>query len=348
MGTLFAQRRSLWSPTHYGMIWDILRFNRACKRDLARDSFAELTVDEYLQAHALGCAFRDRYLLPMAAAIWSCPPATMGGFPARSLAAFFYNHGLLDLANRPQWRTVVGGSHTYVRRMVQSLGEAVRTNSEVVRITRSDRDVSLTLADGTRQAFDQVVLAGHADQSLAILSDPTAEERALLSRFAYQANRAVLHSDTRLMPKDRKVWSSWNYLARTDSAARAASGVSVTYWMNRLQGLKTDQPFLVSLNPLSEPAPERVHAEMTYEHPVFDRAAMAAQGRLAELQGRRRTWFCGSYFGYGFHEDALRSAMTVAAALGAAPVWARPQPGEASAPRGPLRTPGLVIQPQES
>ena len=321
IGSLYAQRRNLFSPTHQGMVWDILRFNRACKRDLAENSFGHVTVDQYLEKKRLGSTFRDRYLLPMAAAIWSCPTQTMGAFPAASLARFFANHGLIDLYDRPQWRTVVGGSHRYVRRLLNDLGTAVRTQTAVKQVERLEAGVELTLIDGSRHRFDEVVLAGHADQTLALLADPSPRERAFLSRFSYQDNSALLHTDERLMPRDRRVWSSWNYLAHDLQAAPANSNVSVTYWMNRLQGLQTKRDYFVTLNPLTEPRPESIVAEIAYEHPIFDTEAMATQTRLNSLQGCRNTWFCGSYFGYGFHEDALSSAITVARALGVEPAW---------------------------
>jgi predicted NAD/FAD-binding protein len=276
----------------------------------------------------------------MAAAIWSCPVATMGQFPAASLARFFRNHGLLDLGGRPVWRTVTGGSHSYVKRMLRDLPGAVRTGCGVVGIRRDSRGVTLKLADGSEQVFDQVVLATHADQALGLLSDPTSLERTLLTRFGYQTNRAVLHSDPELMPRNRRVWSSWNYLAQSGRRNVDTDRVSVTYWMNLLQGLDTERPLFVSLNPLREPQPATVIAEMSYEHPVFNHAAVAAQPRLAELQGRQRTWFCGSYFGYGFHEDALVSALAVAQAFGVAPPWLAPAAAAAPAARGAL-LPGL-------
>lgn len=330
LATLFAQKRNLASPRFLRMLKDILRFNRAAKRRLADDSLGSLTVGELFDELGLGKAFRHHYLLPMAAAIWSCPVARMLEFPAASLLRFYENHGLLNLVDRPQWRTVAGGSHRYVSRMLPALAGGVRTRNPVRAVRRLGREVELTLADGSRERFDQVVLACHADESLALLADASPTERALLSAFAYQANRAVLHSDVRLMPRRRAVWSSWNYLAETADARLADPRVSVTYWMNRLQGLSARRDYLVSLNPLREPEPALVHAEFEYHHPVFDAQAMAAQRQLAQLQGRSNTWFCGSYFGYGFHEDALRSGVAVAQALGVDPGWSVPSPAVAA------------------
>jgi predicted NAD/FAD-binding protein len=337
LDTLFAQRRNLASPAFLRMLADILRFNRTCKRRLAEDSFGTQTLGEFFDELRLGQAFRHHYLLPMAAAIWSCPVAQMQAFPAASLARFYENHGLLNLTERPQWRTVVGGSEQYVKRMLGSFPGQVHADSPVRTVRRHDDGVELSLTDGSRQQFDEVVLACHADQALALLADASPTERTLLGAFSYQANRALLHSDTQLMPHRRAVWSSWNYLAQSSGPRLADSRVSVTYWMNRLQGLQASRDYLVSLNPLREPDPALVHAEFEYEHPVFDSAALAAQQQLGQLQGRRHTWLCGSYFGYGFHEDALRSGVAVAVALGVDPGWAAaPQPSLSKASVAPL------------
>lgn len=322
LATLFAQRGNLGSPAFLGMLADILRFNRACKARLQRGGFAGDSLGEFLDALRMGHAFRHHYLLPMAAAIWSCPVGRMLDFPAESLARFFSNHGLLNLADRPQWRTVVGGSQRYVQRMLDEFPGRVHTASPVAAVSRGQDEVVVELGDGRRERFDQAVIASHADQALAMLADPTPSERSLLSAFAYQPNRAVLHSDPMLMPRRRAVWSAWNYLAEDERARLADPQVSVTYWMNRLQGLDCTRDYFVSLNPLREPDHTAVHAEFEYHHPVFDARAMAAQQELARIQGRLNTWYCGSYFGYGFHEDALTSGIAVASALGAAPDWA--------------------------
>jgi predicted NAD/FAD-binding protein len=338
LNSLFAQRSNLLSPPFLVMVWDILRFNRLCKRLLREDGFGDLTLSDLLRRERLGDRFRDHYLLPMAAAIWSCPPRTMLSFPAASFARFFANHGLLDLRNRPQWRTVIGGSHTYVNRILSDLGPDARCGDPVVRVARREGAVDVTLASGERQEFDQVVLACHADQALALLGDPSPAESDILSRFRYQPNRALLHSDKELMPDSRRVWSSWNYLASTDNGR--VESVSVTYWMNRLQGIPGPTQFFVSLNPLVDPCPERLIAEMTYHHPVFDQAAMNAQDRLGELQGRDRVWYSGSYFGYGFHEDALRASVQVAEALGVQAPWLASRP--AKEPTSPIATSSIA------
>jgi predicted NAD/FAD-binding protein len=336
LNTLFAQRRNLLNPTFLRMLADMLRFNRRCKQLLDGSGFDGLSLGEFLDRERLGQGFRAHYLLPMAAAIWSCPTRTMMEFPAESLARFFANHGLLNIVDRPLWRTVVGGSHAYVERMLDDIGREQVVMDGVTRVTRRDDGVELRLDSGAATRFDKLVMACHADQALALLEQPSSDEARLLSRFRYQPNRTYLHTDTALMPKRRRVWAAWNYLAadRTDSSSERA--VSVTYWMNRLQGLASKQDYLVSLNPLRPPTPDHIVAEMSYDHPVFDGAAMAAQRELHSLQGRDRIWFCGSYFGYGFHEDALRAATDAAGLLGADTGWltgaADPVTGSLSAP----------------
>jgi predicted NAD/FAD-binding protein len=346
LNTLYAQRRHLISPRFQRMLWDLLRFNRLAKRLLKvagaapqavssglhwpeEDTLAPPRVEtlgEFLARERFSSAFRDHYLLPMAAAIWSCPCQTMLEFPALSLMRFFYNHGLLEITNRPAWRTVTGGSRCYVEKILTALGEAARLQAKAVKIVRRPQGVTVVLEKGGQEQFDQVVIATHADEALTLLADPEPLERRLLSAFRYQQNRALLHTDPVLMPKRRRLWASWNYLARQGSdAAHFIPGVSVTYWMNRLQDLADDTDYFVSLNPLQEPAPGRVIKEVSYAHPVFDEQAMAAQRYLSKIQGQGKVWFAGSYFGYGFHEDGLRSAMAVAAALGVAAPWQEPR-----------------------
>ncbi len=313
LDTLFAQRGNLFKPAFLGMVRDILRFNRLAQRALDGAPNVQ-TLGEFLVAQRLGDAFREHYLLPMAAAIWSCPTDTMLRFPFISFARFFANHGLLQVVSRPLWRTVVGGSREYVQRLVAEQRFELRLNHPVRTVVRE--------ADGVRvdgEGFDAVVLAAHADQSLVMLQDASSLERELLGAFAYQANSTWLHSDATLMPRSRKVWASWNYLGW--SADNATRHVAVSYWMNRLQGLPRTSPLFVTLNPPLPPAADKVHGHYTYHHPVFDQAAMQAQQRLFSLQGQRQTYFCGSYFGYGFHEDALRSAVEVAAQFGIRPPW---------------------------
>jgi predicted NAD/FAD-binding protein len=320
LNTLFAQRGNLVSPAYWGMLRDVLRFNRDARRSLRTGDAEGLSLGAYLARGGYGTRLADHYLLPMAAAIWSCPTQTMRDFPAVGFLHFFRNHGLLDLVDRPQWRTVVGGSRRYVERLYADLPCSAHAGTPVVRVQRASSGVRVLTADGAEHLFDAAVLACHADEALRLIDSPRPAETAVLSKFGYQENRTILHSDAALMPRQRRVWSSWNYLAAT--GASGTERVSVSYWMNRLQGLPGSRQFFVSLNPLREPRPESVVAELSYHHPVFDAEAMRAQGLLGQLQGRDRLWFCGSYAGYGFHEDALASAVGVARLLGAEAPWA--------------------------
>jgi predicted NAD/FAD-binding protein len=324
LATLFAQRSNLFNARHYRMLASIVQFNRDAKRLLQDAAANPASIDEFIAAGGYGETFRNRYLLPMAAAIWSCPVETMASFPAASLARFFANHGLLDLRNRPQWRTVCGGSHEYVKRMLQPLQGNSTCQDPVTAVRRSANGVTVHAEKSGATSFDAVVFACHADQALQLLDSPTAREHSVLSAFRYQRNRAVLHSDEELMPRRKTVWSAWNYL--TSEGRRGTDAVSVSYWMNCLQRLEQAPPLFVTLNPLREPRAARVIAEMAYDHPVFDRQAVAAQERLTSLQGDNGIWYCGSYFGYGFHEDALRSAVDVAHRLGVEVPWGHATP----------------------
>ena len=327
LNTLFAQRKNILDLEFLTMLKEILRFNGQCKRLLKLGGFDETTLGEFLERHAYKRCFRDHYLLPMGAAIWSCPTEQMLTFPIASFARFFDNHGLLNLTDRPQWKTIRGGSWSYVKQLSSDLRGSIHTRSPVSGISRSTQGIEVQLQDGNSRLFDAVVMASHADESLSLLRNPNDRETRLLSRFIYQANQAWLHTDARLMPRSREVWSAWNYLAHDDASGGGRS-VSVTYWMNRLQRLQAQRDYLVSLNPLQEPDPDRVIARMTYHHPLFDGAAMRAQRALHQIQGRDRIWYCGSYFGYGFHEDALQSAVEVAQCLGAPIPWRHRLTGE--------------------
>lgn len=333
LNTLFAQRKNLLNPRFLRMIREILRFNREGRRLLSQRKVPQVTLGGYLISEGYGPGFRDDYLLPMAAAIWSCPTHRMLNFPLESFLNFFSNHGLLDLTGRPQWRTVKGGSREYVRRMLQDLPEHTQVNSQVVAVERRKDSVRIVTQDGAEAFFDQVVFGCHADETLRILQDPSEDETSLLGAFSYQANRTIFHTDTRLMPKLRRVWSSWNYLAHQPNASIPAGKVSVTYWMNRLQSLDESRNYLVSLNPLEEPRDELIIQEIGYRHPMFDQRAMDAQTQLHRIQGQDRTWFCGAWTGYGFHEDGLKSALRITQAMGISPPWATAETGaEASLP----------------
>jgi predicted NAD/FAD-binding protein len=250
----------------------------------------------------------------MGAAIWSTAVEDVGDHPATAFIRFFQSHGLLKITDRPQWRTVVGGSREYVRRIAEPLAGRIRLGSGAAAIQATGSGVLVRDRSGAVQRFDHVVVAAHADQALALIENPTVQERRLLGAFRYARNDAVFHSDASLMPRRRRAWSSWNYLCRPDDDGGAA--VCVTYWMNRLQGLDPGRDFFVTLNPIREPRADSVHRRLVYDHPVYDTAALAAQAELWRLQGQRGIWFCGSYFGAGFHEDALQSALAVAEAVG--------------------------------
>ncbi len=308
---LFAQRRNIASPRFWAMLTDLLRFYRSAPRDLPR--LGEMSLADYLDLNGYGEAFREDHLFPMAAAIWSTPTAQIGAYPAAAFIRFCANHGLLKLVNRPVWRTVEGGSRVYVERLRQQFRGRVVAGNPVVQVEPRPHGVRLRAADGGEQMFDEVVLATHADQALAMIAAPTVEEARLLGAFGYSRNLAVLHGDAGHMPQNRAAWAAWNYLCEGRGPSRK---LSVTYWMNALQGLPAQIPLFVTLNPLTPPNPSTVVSQHVYEHPVFDVAAMAAQRELWRLQGRRNLWFCGAYFGAGFHEDGLQAGLAVAEAIG--------------------------------
>lgn len=323
LATVFAQKRNLLSPAFWGMLKDILRFNREATAALRRGGIPG-TLREFLDHGGYGRAFRDWYLLPMSAAIWSCPPDRMLDHPAEVFLRFCHNHGLLQIADRPRWRTVVGGGREYVKRLLAGIGD-VRLGTPVRDVLRGDDCVVLRSSEGTA-VFDDVVLATHSDQSRRLLTDADAEESALLGAVRYQDNEAWLHTDADLLPRARDAWSAWNYLAGHETAGNRP--VAVSYLINRLQPLPCRTPVIVTLNPLQPPRAETVLRRMSYAHPVFDTAAVEAQRRLPIIQGRRRTWYCGAWTGHGFHEDGLRSAVTVAEAFGVEVPW---QPVRAAA-----------------
>ena len=308
---LFAQWRNLFRPRFWSMLRDLVRFYREAARDVA--DLGDMSLGAYLDSRGYGHAFRDDHLYPMAAAIWSTPAIDMPNYPAAVFIRFWENHGLLQLSGRPPWRTVEGGSRAYVERLTQSFGDRIRTGQPVRSVRRLPDGVEITAGNGDPQRFDHVVIATHADQALRLLADPDPQERAILGAFKYQPNDTILHTDPALMPKRRRVWSSWNYLS---GAANGASALSVTYWMNPLQSLVSERPLFVSLNPIQQPDPALVIRRDLYEHPVFDAGTRIAQGELWSLQGVRNTWFCGAYFGAGFHEDGIQAGLAVAEQLG--------------------------------
>ncbi len=306
--SLFAQKRNVFNRRFWSMLGDIRRFYAAAPKHIGE--MAGITLGAYLDAHGYGAPFREDHLYPMAAAIWSIPAREVEQYPAAAFTRFCENHGLLKIAGRPLWRTVRGGSREYVRKLTAPVNGRVYLTAPVRRVTRKPDGVAVSWADG-EERFDHVVIATHADQALGMLADPSESERNLLGRFRYARNETILHGDERLMPKLRSVWSSWNYLA-----SDADAPLSVTYWMNRLQAIPMTTPLFVTLNAGTPPREDRVYRRFSYEHPIFDLAAIEAQRDLWSLQGVRRTWYCGAYFGAGFHEDGLQAGLAVAEQLG--------------------------------
>jgi len=309
---LFAQPRNLFSPKFWAMLRDVRRFHRTAPIDLPALEHSLASLGAYLAERGYCEAFRHAHLLPQAAAIWSSSVAQMASYPAAAFIRFYKNHRLLEIDMKPNWRTVQGGSRTYVRRLAEAFRGRTVTGDPVVHVIRSASDTRVVRQSGQSESYDQVLLATHSDQALALLDQPTPDERRLLGAIAYQPNLAVLHRDASLMPRRRAAWAAWNYLGHSRDGEGAGG---VTYWMNRLQGLP-GPPLFVSLNPTTPPRPETVIRSEVYEHPVFDGTALAAQRELWSLQGVRRTWFCGAWFGSGFHEDGLQAGLAAAEALG--------------------------------
>jgi uncharacterized protein len=309
---LFANRRHLLTPTFHRMVSDLVRFNRAARELLsAREERSRVSLGQWLEDHAFSRMFIDRLIVPQAAAVWSADPAQMWSFPARFLAEFFDHHGMLGLRGRPRWRTVTGGSHRYVEALTRPWRDRMRLNTPVRAIRRLEDRVEVTCAGGMHEEFDAVVLAVHADQALALLADPSPREHDLLSAFPYQPNEAVLHTDTALLPRRRRAWASWNYHLLDEPPGRA----TVTYHMNRLQSLRCAEQYCVTLNRTAAIDPGRVVRRIGYAHPVYTAAGVGAQARHDEISGVHRTFYCGAYWGWGFHEDGVVSGRRVAAQL---------------------------------
>ncbi|HVK33819.1 MAG TPA: FAD-dependent oxidoreductase [Burkholderiaceae bacterium] len=317
LGGLFAQRRNLVSPRFWSMLTDILRFNRLANALARHEAELDEPIGDFLDRHRFGTAFRDGYFLPMIGCIWSCPTDQMLRFPVGTMVRFCHNHGLIQLTDRPQWHTVRGGSASYVRRIVAGLADA-RLATPVRALRRLPPGVGsagvMLHTDQGAERFDEVVLATHTDQSLALLVDADADERAVLGAIRYQPNRVLLHTDASVLPKRRRAWAAWNY-ERAADRSREDAAVCLHYLINRLQPLPWRQPVIVSMNPARPLRDDAVLGEWTYAHPVFDHAAVAAQRELPRIQGRSHVWFCGAWTRYGFHEDGLMSGQGVADAL---------------------------------
>lgn len=310
--TIFSQPRNLIRPRFLRMLGDIRRFNASARRLLDEPENLGYTLEEFLEGGDYSSAFVEWYLVPMGAAIWSASPAEFLQFPAAAFIRFFDNHGLLGIRDRPQWRTVQGGSHQYVRAITASLGPRLRLATPVRAVSRRDVGVDVTTDDGVEK-FDHVILATHADQALALIESPSNLEREILSSIRFCVNEATLHTDGRLMPRRRRARASWNW--RHHDGARAAT---LTYDLSRLEGLLTPQPVYLTLNQANAVDPTKVLARMSYRHPIFDSAAMIAQRRHGEIDGRDRISYAGAYWGYGFHEDGARSAVIACRSLDAA------------------------------
>ena len=326
---VFAQRRNLLSPSYLWMLRDILTFNQQSVADAAAGKLVGLTLAEYFRQRHFAPRLLTDYLAPMGAAIWSAPSSEIMDFPAENFVAFFSNHRLLQY-DRPVWRTVKGGSARYVEKLTADFRDQIRFGCAVTSIARTAHGVIVNHSHGKATTYDHVVIASHSDQALAMLSDADECERSILGAIGYSPNTVYLHRDPSLMPKRRHAWASWNFL-RWPREGTAENDVSVTYWMNRLQQIDNDKPLFVSLNPPFAPAPELTFGKYICEHPQYNAAAFAAQKRLSEIQGRRHTWFCGAWTGYGFHEDGLRSGLAVAEALGATVPWRSRSPELAEA-----------------
>jgi uncharacterized protein len=319
INSLFAQRRNLVRPSFLRMVRDILRFNREAPA-LLDDAASTLTLEQYLGRQGYSRYFVDHYIIPMGAAIWSSRPLDMLHFPARYFVEFFSNHGFLSVDDRPTWRVIQGGSREYMKRLSAPLARGIRLSTPVASIQRQPHQVAVRTRAGDVEHFDQVFLACHSDQALRLLSDPSAEESAVLGAIGYQANEALLHTDERLMPRRPLARAAWNYHLPIEQYER----VTVTYNMNILQTLRAPVQFMVTLNRSADVDESRVLRRFVYDHPVYTTAAVAAQARHAEISGVRRTHYCGAYWGYGFHEDGVNSALAALSIFNQQ--WAHAQP----------------------
>ena len=309
---LFANPSLLLSATYLKMLVDVVRFGRQGRRILAGAGDPAVTIAQFLSEERFSQTFARYYLMPMVSAIWSSGTELAADYPRDALLRFLDNHGLLQVTGQPEWRTVVGGSHSYIGPLTRPFHDRICLGHGVEKVIRGANDVEVVLDDGSMHSFDHLVIAAHADQALAMLAEPSPEEAELLGRWRYSVNDTWLHTDTALMPRRAAAWASWNY-HMTDASRESAS---LTYHLNRLQGLDEDHEYLVSLNPETEPVPESVIRRMSYSHPIFTRQSVETQSELQRINGRNRTHFCGAYFGNGFHEDGLASAVAVADDLG--------------------------------
>ncbi len=331
LNTLFAQRKNIFRFSYWRMLRDIAKFYHQAPIWVQRHPDSRVTLGRFLQHYKYSDAFIHNHLIPMGAAIWSTPADKMLEFPASTFIHFCENHGLLKIRNRPTWRTVDGGSREYVERLTADFKEKINIGEKVSHVLRGKDSATVTTTkDGETQiySFDHVIIATHGDEALRLLQNPSTEEQDVLSGFKYSQNQTYLHTDRHLLPQKKRVWSSWNYMTnQKDDQTK----VSVTYWMNRLQKLDSQTDYFVSLNPLQKPKPDTIIKEMVYYHPQFDGTMIAAQKKLHTIQGINRTWFCGSYAGYGFHEDALCSGLAIAKAFEFDAPWGELKPSSPAA-----------------
>lgn len=310
---LFAQRKNIFNPRFIKLLLQISRFNKIANAYVKGDkALPEITVAEFCSNHGLGEEFLHKYLVPMSGAVWSTPPDKMTGFPAHTLIRFFYNHGFLGLDTQHQWWTVTGGSRMYRDRIIAPYREKIMTDNAAVSVTRRGEKTEVLSRDGQVRVFDKVIIAAHGDEALRLLAEPTADEKRLLSCFRYQPNKATVHTDESVMPRTKKAWSSWNYRIAPGTKGRNPSTI---YWMNSLQGVSDKRNYFVSINEAGEVDPAKIIREIDYTHPLFDTAAIQAQQELPGLNLAGPVYFCGSYFRYGFHEDALQSAVHLCSSI---------------------------------
>ncbi len=314
--TIFAQKRNLFRPRFFRMIYDFFRFKSQSLELLDSDDM--ISLGDYLKKNGYSHWFRDYFLLPMGGSIWSTPLEKMEQFPAQTFVRFFHNHGLLTVDDQPQWYTVKGGSREYVKLLTEPFADRIFLNREILGVSRRAGYVEIEDTQGKRYEFDEVVIAAHGDQALAMLKDPSREEREILSRFHYQPNLAVTHGDETLMPSRRKTWGSWVFLM---DEARGRKEISLSYWMNNLQSIDKSFPLFVTLNPFQKIDETKIYDEFWFEHPLYDQDMILAQRGMDSIQGRDRIWFCGAYQRYGFHEDGILSAVKVAEKMGVVIPW---------------------------
>ncbi|MAQ55261.1 MAG: NAD/FAD-binding protein [Rhodospirillales bacterium] len=313
MALQLGQNINLLRPMFWKMLFDIKRFYKKAPIDLRTGNLRGLTLRDYLEKENYSYSFIVDHILPMGAAIWSSPSMDINNYPAESFVRFFESHNLLKLGKRSSWRTVTGGSRNYIDRLTADFTDKIYCNVNVKQIIRHEDNVEVIDDKGNRNLFDEVILALHADEAIKLIYNPTKTEHQILSRFSYTSNSAFLHKDSTFMPKRKRVWASWNYINNEDSDNISPQ---VTYWVSNLQNLSYPKNLFLTLNPNTPPSPSKTYLSIKYHHPLFDTEAIKGQRQLSHIQGKNKTWFCGSYFGYGFHEDALQSGLWVAENLG--------------------------------